>query len=110
MRDLTLRCERAQPLGRVRAFEEPADDLLALLRPHAFQKQQRPAPRDGVLRIRKDPQMGEEIFDVGALYELKAAALHKRDVVARELYFQIERMEARAEENGDIPERHPFFS
>src|SRR3990167_5941204 len=105
MRDLTLRFERAQPLGRVRAFEEPVDDLLALLRSHAFQKQQRPTPGDGVLRIRKDPQMGEEIFDVGAFHELKAAALDKRDVLTRELYFQIEGVEARAEENGDIPEQ-----
>ena len=54
--------------------------------------------------------MREQIFDVGRFHELETAALDERNVVARQLDFQIEGMKARAEQHRDVPQRHAFFA
>src|SRR6185437_6046925 len=47
---------------------------------------------------------------MGGFHELKTAALNEWNTMARQLDFEIERMEARPEQDGDIPERHTFLA
>ena len=54
--------------------------------------------------------MGQEILDMSGFHELKAAALDKRNIVPRQLQFQVEGMEARSKQDCDVPERHAFLA
>ena len=65
-------------------------------------------PRHRVLRIGDNAQMGQQVFDMGGFHELKAAPFDERNVVARQLDFQIEGVKARAKQHGDVPQRHAF--
>src|SRR5689334_23190914 len=47
---------------------------------------------------------------MGALHKLKTAALNEWNTMACKFDFEIERMEARSEQNSDIPERHTFLA
>ena len=100
----------AQPLDGVAAVEQPFDDLLAGAGADAFEQHQDAVPRNRVLRIGEHPHMREQIFDMGGFHELKAAALDERNVMARQLDFQIEGMKARTEQHGDVPQRHALLA
>src|SRR5688500_12219786 len=110
MGDLILGRVGAQALDRVRAVEQVFDDLLTGSGSHAFEQAQDTVPGNGVLRISEHAHMREQVFDMRGFHELKTAPFHKRDVVARQLDFQVERMKARAEQDGDIPKRDTLFA
>src|SRR3989454_2429088 len=99
--------QRLQPAGLLR--QDRVDQRLALPRPDALDQQQQPVPADRVARVLDHAQVREEVLDVGRLDELEPASLHERDVPPRELDLQVERVEAGAEQDGDVSQRHSLL-
>ena len=67
-------------------------------------------PRHRVARVRDHAQVREHVLHVRRLDELEAAALDERDVVPLQLELEVEGVEARAEEHGDLVERHALLA
>src|SRR3989442_1137592 len=105
-----LRTRLFQGLQPVRLLRQDGlDERLALLRPDALDQQQQPVPADRVVRVLDHAQVREDVFDVSRLIELDPASLHERDVPPREFDLQVERVEAGAEQDGDLPQGHAFL-
>src|SRR5207247_10349870 len=47
---------------------------------------------------------------MSGFHKLETAALDKRNIVPRQLQFQVEGMEARSKQDCDVPERHAFLA
>ena len=54
--------------------------------------------------------MSQQIFHMGGFHELKTTAFDERNFVPRQFDFQIEGMEARAKQHGDVPQRHALLA
>ena len=54
--------------------------------------------------------MGQEVLNVGGFHKLETAALDKRNIVPRQLQFQVEGMETRPKQDRDVPERYAFLA
>src|ERR1043166_7451555 len=54
--------------------------------------------------------MSDKIFNMRRLHELKPAPFDEGYIVTRKLQLEVERMKARTEQNGHIPQRHAFFA
>ena len=54
--------------------------------------------------------MGQEILDMSGLHKLETAAFDKRNIVPRQLEFQVEGMKAGSKQDRDVPERHAFLA
>ena len=84
--------------------------LVRRARSDALEQQQHAVPGDGVARVLDHAQVRQHVLDVRRLDELEAAALDERDVGARQLELEIEGVEARAEEHGDLRQRHALLA
>ena len=70
-------------------------------------QQQNTKPAQAVIRVGQNPHMGQRVFDMGRLHKFEAAVLDEGDAFTRQFDFEVERMEAGPEENGDFAIRYP---
>ena len=82
-------------------------ELVAGLPPDPRDQEEHPVPAHGVPRVGDQPEVRQQVLDVGGLHELEAPELHEGDVVPHQFDFQVEGVVAGPEEHRDRLERVP---
>ncbi len=85
------------------------DGLLGA-RTDVVHQKEHPFQAHDIPRIDDEPDVRDDVLDVGGLHELEAAVFDKRDVSLFQLDLEIERVEARTEQHANLVERHALFA